>query len=307
MNSIIDINGLSFQYASGKIQQQVLDDLSLSINRGQIVCLLGANGAGKSTLINLMLGRLKTQQGHIEIFGQRHTSREIRQRLGVMLQNAAAPDRAKVCELLELFRSYYDAPLPLTQLYHDLQLDSIREQYFGSLSGGQKQLVLLAIALCGDPELLFLDEPSVGMDVTTRRVLWQVIERYKSLGKTIMLTTHYLEEADALADRVVVLKNGKIIADDTPQGLKVAFSHKLLKAKTSLPMDVVRTLEAVINVTQYGRYFEVTSTNAALTVAKWQAIDPHIDDLTISNCDLEQAFIQLTDDHTEQNNEEKVA
>ena len=307
MNSIIDINGLSFQYASGETQRQVLDELSLSINRGQVVCLLGANGAGKSTLINLMLGRLKAQQGEIEIFGQLHTSRKVRQRLGVMLQNAAAPDRAKVCELLELFRSYYDAPLPLTQLYDDLQLDGISNHYFGSLSGGQKQLVLLAIALCGDPELLFLDEPSVGMDVTTRRVLWQVIERYKSLGKTIMLTTHYLEEADALADRVVVLKNGKIIADDTPQGLKVAFSHKLIKAKTSLPMEVVRTLDAVISVTQYGRYFEVTSSNAALTVARWQAMDPHIDDLTISNCDLEQAFIQLTDDHTEQNNEEKVA
>lgn len=307
MNSIIDINGLSFQYASGETQRQVLDQLSLSISRGQIVCLLGANGAGKSTLINLMLGRLKVRQGDIEIFGQLHTSREIRQRLGVMLQNSAAPDRAKVCELLELFRSYYDAPLPLTQLYDDLQLGGIKNQYFGSLSGGQKQLVLLAIALCGDPDLLFLDEPSVGMDVTTRRVLWQVIERYKSLGKTIMLTTHYLEEADALADRIVVLKGGKIIADDTPQGLKVAFSHKLIKAKTSLAMDVVRKLDGVINVTQYGRYLEVTTTNAASTVAKWQAQDPQIDDLTINNCDLEQAFIQLTDEKTAQNNEEKVA
>lgn len=304
MSSIIDINELSFHYAKGQAQHRVLNGLSLSVKRGQVVCLLGANGAGKSTLINLMLGRLKAQQGDIDIFGQLHTSREVRQRLGVLLQNAAAPDRAKVSELLALFRSYYDQPLPLAQLYQDLQLDDIKDKYFGSLSGGQKQLVLLAIALCGDPELLFLDEPSVGMDVTTRRILWQVIERYKSLGKTIMLTTHYLEEADALADRIVVLKNGNIIADDTPQGLKVAFSHKLIKAKTSLTMDVVRKLEGVINVAQYGSYLEVTSTNAATAVAKWHALDPAIDDLTITNCDLEQAFIQLT---TEQINEEKVA
>ncbi|MCG7532009.1 ABC transporter ATP-binding protein [Psychrobium sp. MM17-31] len=296
MSSIIDIKALSFQYVKSDVKQRVLNELSLTINRGQVVCLLGANGAGKSTLINLMLGRLKAQCGDIEIFGQLHSSKEVRQRLGVMLQDSAAPERAKVSELLELFRSYYDQPLPLTQLYSDLQLDGIKDKYFGALSGGQKQLVLLAIALCGDPDLLFLDEPSVGMDVTTRRVLWQVIERYKSLGKTILLTTHYLEEADALSDRIVVLKGGRIIADDTPQGLKVAFSHKLIKAKTSIAMASVRALAGVVNVAQYGNYLEVTTTNAAETLAKWQVLDADIDDLTISNCDLEQAFIQLTQD-----------
>ncbi|MGB0835909.1 MAG: ABC transporter ATP-binding protein [Psychrobium sp.] len=296
MSSIIDIKALSFQYVKGDVNQRVLNDLSLTINRGQVACLLGANGAGKSTLINLMLGRLKAQRGDIEIFGQLNNSKEVRQRLGVMLQDSAAPERAKVCELLELFRSYYDQPLPLTQLYNDLQLDGIKDKYFGALSGGQKQLVLLAIALCGDPDLLFLDEPSVGMDVTTRRVLWQVIERYKSLGKTILLTTHYLEEADALSDRIVVLKGGRIIADDTPQGLKVAFSHKLIKAKTSIAMSRIRALAGVVNVAQYGNYLEVTTTNASQTLSQWQALDANIDDLTISNCDLEQAFIQLTQD-----------
>lgn len=296
MSSIIDIKALSFQYVKGDVKQRVLNELSLTINRGQVVCLLGANGAGKSTLINLMLGRLKAQLGDIEIFGQLHSSKEVRQRLGVMLQDSAAPERAKVSELLELFRSYYDQPLPLTQLYSDLQLNDIKDKYFGALSGGQKQLVLLAIALCGNPDLLFLDEPSVGMDVTTRRVLWQVIERYKSLGKTILLTTHYLEEADALSDRIVVLKGGRIIADDTPQGLKVAFSHKLIKAKTSITMASVRALAGVVNVAQYGNYLEVTTTNAAQTLSQWQALDANIDDLTISNCDLEQAFIQLTQD-----------
>lgn len=307
MSLVINISELNFTYQKASVHHQVLNELSLNVHVGQVVCLLGENGAGKSTLINLILGRLKKQQGSIELFGQCHTRPEIRQQLGVMLQNATAPDRAKVSELLELFHSYYAQPLPIAQLYQDLQLDVIKDQYFGSLSGGQKQLVLLAIALCGDPKLLFLDEPSVGMDVTTRRVLWQVIERYKSLGKTIILTTHYLEEADALADRIVVLKGGKIIADDTPQGLKIAFSHKLIKAKTSLTIEDVRAIDAVMNVNQYGGYFEVTTTNAATTIAKWQALDPQIDDLTINNCDLEQAFIQLTDDKTEQKNKDKVA
>jgi len=293
MTQVIDIQSLSFTYSKSQ-QHKVLNNLSLSIKQGELVCLLGANGAGKSTLINILLGRLTPQSGNISIFGQQQGIREVRNRLGVMLQNSTAPDKATVRELLVLFSSYFDHPIELSQLISQLNLEQIIEQYFVTLSGGQKQLVLLALALCGDPDLLFLDEPSVGMDVTTRRILWQVIERYKSYGKTIVLTTHYLEEADALADRVVVLKDGAIVADNTPQQLKTQFSHKLIKAKTTIDIDELSKLDSVVAVTHYGRYIEVTSQDASATIKHWLALDPALEDLTISNCDLEQAFLQIT-------------
>jgi len=294
MTPVIEIKSLSFSYTKEKAHKKVLNELSLSIKQGELVCLLGANGAGKSTLINLLLGRLAPQSGHISIFGQQQGIREVRQRLGVMLQDSTAPDKASVRELLVLFSSYFEHPIELPQLIAQLNLEPIIDQYFVTLSGGQKQLVLLALALCGDPDLLFLDEPSVGMDVTTRRVLWQVIERYKSYGKTIVLTTHYLEEADALADRVVVLKDGAIVADNTPQQLKTQFAHKLIKAKTCVSQDVISKLEGVVAVSDYGRYIEVTSQDSSATLKHWMTLDPAIEDLTISNCDLEQAFLQIT-------------
>jgi ABC-2 type transport system ATP-binding protein len=296
MSSIVDIQSLSFSYRTGNDEKSILNQLSLTLHQGQLVCLLGANGAGKSTLINLILGRLKKQQGTIALFGQVQSVQQVKHRLGVMLQNSTAPAKATVQELLSLFSSYYSTPIPLSQLITQLNLTEICHQKFATLSGGQQQLVLLALALCGNPDLLFLDEPSVGMDVSIRRVLWQVIEQYKSLGKTIILTTHYLEEADALADRIVVLQHGKITADGTPQELKDKFSHKIIKAKTSLSLTQLQQFDQVMQVASYGRYIELTTSDATATLQQWLAVDPSLEDLSVNNCDLEQAFLQLTSD-----------
>lgn len=290
MNQTITIDSLSFSYA----KNTVLDDLSVSIQEGQLTCLLGANGAGKTTLINLILGRLTNSQGCIKLFGKEQSAAQVRCRIGAMLQNSSAPERAKVIELVELFASYYPKPLDTRALMTQLKLDDIAEKRFGKLSGGQKQLVLLALALCGDPDLLFLDEPSVGMDVEVRRTLWAVIEKFKAQGKTIILTTHYLEEADALADRIIVLQQGKVIADGSPETIKAKFQTKQIKAKTNKSIDWLSALEEVVGVILLGQYVELTSNCPEKTLKQWLNNDDSVQDVSVLSTDLEQAFIQIT-------------
>jgi ABC-2 type transport system ATP-binding protein len=290
MSSAIAIDSLSFGY--NKIN--VLDELSVSVEEGKLTCLLGSNGAGKTTLINLILGRLTNSKGSIELFGKEQDIAQVKMRIGAMLQNSTAPERAKVGELVDLFSSYYPTPFGVKKLMLDLGLNNISDKRFGKLSGGQKQLVLLALALCGDPDLLFLDEPSVGMDVEVRRTLWKVIESLKARGKTIVLTTHYLEEADALADRVVVLQQGKIIADGTPEQIKSKFQNKKIKAKTSQSLSWLNALPDVISSITLGQYVEVISKNTESTLKKWLNNDQSLADITVITTDLEQAFLQIT-------------
>lgn len=295
MNTAIAIESLSFGYSNA----MVLNDLSLSVEQGKLTCLLGSNGAGKTTLINLLLGRLTSNQNTISLFGENQQISQVKKRIGAMLQNSTAPERAKVSELIELFSSYYPTPIGANTLIAQLGLNEIADKRFGKLSGGQKQLVFLALALCGDPDLLFLDEPSVGMDVEVRRTLWKVIESLKAKGKTIVLTTHYLEEADALADRVVVLQQGEIIADGTPAQIKSKFQNKIIKAKTSQSIIWLNSLPEVISTTSLGQYVEVTSRNTESTLKQWLNSDPSLTDLTIVTTDLEQAFIQITHSQTD--------
>jgi len=294
MKSVIDIQSLSFSYDHKATKNNILDNLDLVIHQGELTCLLGANGAGKTTLINILLGRLTQQQGTISLFGKQQSISNVRHRIGAMLQNSTAPERALVIELLTLFSSYYPNPIDLEQLIAQLELTPLLTTQFSRLSGGQKQLVLLALALCGNPDVLFLDEPSVGMDVSTRRVLWQVIEQQKQCGKTIVLTTHYLEEADALADRVVVLQGGNVIADGSPQQLKSRFNSQTIKAKTRLPEEQIATFDSVQNITQCGQYVEVTTVNTAATLQQWLALEPELSAISVTQTNLEQAFLQIT-------------
>ncbi len=289
--SVILINSLNFNYNN---QDKVLNNLSLDIKQGQLTCLLGSNGAGKTTLINLLLGRLTQMSGTISYFSDQQSIGDVRERVAAMLQNSTAPEKAKVGELLTLFSSYYHQPIPLNQLISQLNLSTLLNQRFGLLSGGQKQLVLLALAMCGNPDILFLDEPSVGMDVTARRTLWQAISQYQSLGKTIILTTHYLEEADALADRIIVLQDGSIAADGSPTQLKSAFEHKTIKAKTTKSIHWLQQMPAVKQVVNSGHYVEVFTSKPALTLKYWLNNDNSLADFTVNSADLEQAFLQLT-------------
>lgn len=200
--------------------QRALDGIDLHVGRGELVALLGPNGAGKTTAVKLMLGLLAPDAGVVRVFGFDPRESRHRQRTGAMLQVARVPETLRVREHIDLFSLYYPHPLPMAEVTGAAGLRGLENRFFGSLSGGQKQRLLFALAICGDPDLLFLDEPTVGLDVHARRTLWTQIRALLARGKSMLLTTHYLEEADALADRIVVINHGRVIANGTPAEIK---------------------------------------------------------------------------------------
>src|SRR4051795_11730530 len=182
-----------------------LKEIQFGVRAGEVVALLGPNGAGKTTAVKLLLGLLQPNSGKVRVFGGDPTNPENRMRTGAMLQGGRVPETLRVREHIDLFSSYYENPLPVPDVLAAAGLENITNRKFGDLSGGQKQRVLFALAICGDPDLLFLDEPTVGLDVEARRALWARIRGFVARGGSVLLTTHYLDEADALAHRIVVI------------------------------------------------------------------------------------------------------
>jgi ABC-2 type transport system ATP-binding protein len=214
--SVAQLRGATKRY--GKVE--ALRGIDLELGKGEILALLGPNGAGKTTAVRILLGLLKPTSGSAAVFGRPPDSYEAKLRRGALLQVAKVPETLKVREHVELFASYYRHPLPLAETIGAAGLAGVENRLFGDLSGGQKQRVLFALAICGNPDLLFLDEPTAGLDVESRRALWARIRAFKARGGSVLLTTHYLDEADALADRIAVINQGRIIAEGTPAEIK---------------------------------------------------------------------------------------
>jgi len=198
-----------------------VDGLDLEVARGECFGLLGPNGAGKTTTIEICEGLTTPDAGTVELLGLswNANANELRQRIGVQLQETQFPDKLTVEETLRLFRSFYRRGISVDESIKTAQLEEKRKSRVGGLSGGQKQRLAMACALVGDPELLFLDEPTTGLDPQARRHLWDLVDDLKRAGRTIILTTHYMEEAERLCDRVAIMDHGKIIALGTPQQL----------------------------------------------------------------------------------------
>jgi ABC-2 type transport system ATP-binding protein len=194
-----------------------VDELDLEVKRGECFGLLGPNGAGKTTTIEICEGLTEADAGTVEVLGLdwRRDADELRQRIGVQLQETQFPDKLTVTETLRLFRSFYRRGLTVDDSIRTAQLEEKRGGRVGTLSGGQKQRLAMACALVGDPELLFLDEPTTGLDPQARRHLWDLVDELKQAGRTIILTTHYMEEAERLCDRVAILDHGRVIAQGT--------------------------------------------------------------------------------------------
>ena len=284
-------------------QLKALDNVSLEIQAGEILALLGANGAGKTTLINLLLGRMQADSGQISVIDQEPGNILARKRIGTILQSAEMPGTLKVHEHITLFSSYYDKPLQLADVLEQAQLAELKDKKFEQLSGGQKQRVFFALAICGRPDVVFLDEPTVGLDVDARRQLWACIRDLSVQGTTVLLTTHYLEEADVLADRVVLLSQGRITTAGTPEHIKKQLGGKLIRFRSSWTAAQLSQLDAVDSYQAKGDYHELLSEQTETTLKSLLNECSDIRDLTVSQVSLEDAFLSLTD----QQNQESAA
>ncbi len=273
-----------------------LDGLSLEIRPGEVLAVLGPNGAGKTTAIGLLLGTLGVQEGAVRVFGSDPGARAVRLRRGAMLQVSGVADTLTVTEHLELFGSYYPAPLPVSRLLAMAGLDELGARRYGRLSGGQKRRVMFALALAGDPELVFLDEPTTGLDVEARRSLWNEIRGLRAAGRTAVLTTHYLEEADALADRIVVVHQGRIVAEGTPAEIKSRTADRRVRCVTSVPRDEVAALPGVVRVEVNGRHLEILTARPEDLLRTLLGLDSSLCDLHVAGAGLEDAFLTLVRD-----------
>ena len=227
--------------------KSVLRGLSFEVRRGEIFGLLGPNGAGKTTTLEIVEGLREASSGDIEILGLTHRKahKEITARVGVSLQKASLWGRLKVGELVQLYRSFYKAPLPIDTLLEGLDLTAQAGMYLDSLSGGQYQRVVLCVAMVNNPEIVLLDEPTTGLDPDTRRMFWNILRDLREQGKTIILTTHYMEEAQVLSDRVGIIYKGELVCCDTPRQLihsLRAGTAIVLQHDPRLPLDVVRAM-----------------------------------------------------------------
>jgi ABC-2 type transport system ATP-binding protein len=295
---VASLDGVNMNY--GNIR--ALRGVDFQVRTGEVVALLGPNGAGKTTAVKLLLGLLQPNAGRARVFGGDPTNPENRMRTGAMLQVGRVPETLRVREHIDLFSSYYPRPMAPADVLAAVGLEKLGDRKFGDLSGGQRQRVLFALAICGDPDLLFLDEPTVGLDVEARRMLWDEIRRMVSRGKTVLLTTHYLQEADALADRVAVINQGEIIAQGTPSEIKAKTASKRIRCITSLSLNALRQIPGVTDVREDREAVELHVVAAESIVRELLERDASLSGLEISSAGLEEAFLALTRDAEREGN-----
>jgi len=287
---VAELHGVTKRY--GTIL--ALDDLSFELEKGGVVALLGPNGAGKTTAVKLLLGLAAPTRGRATLFDRDPRDAEARRRIGAMLQVAKVPETLKVREHIDLFRAYYPTPAPVGDVVAAAGLEEVMDRRFGELSGGQRQRVLFALALCGDPDILFLDEPTLAFDVEVRRAFWEQIRRFVARGRTVLLTTHYLEEADALADRIVVIDHGRVIADGTSASIKARVPGRRIRCRTALGDTELRALRGVHDVRVDRDRVELLVTTAEPVVRDLLARDESLSELEVTGVGLEDAFLALT-------------
>lgn len=295
-----------------------LDGVSLDIERGQVTALLGPNGAGKSTAIALLLGLATADSGRAELFGQSPEVLTARRRIGVMLQTAALPDTLRVGELVQLTSSYYPCPRSFLDVARITGIESILRRPYGRLSGGQQRRVQFALAICGRPELLFLDEPTTGLDIEARELLWAVVRSLTTEGCAVLLTTHYLEEAEALAQRVAVLVRGRIVSEGTVDELRALGVRRHIRCISSIAVDEVRSWPGVASVAERAaeavvelvtgmriasspnrvaarqRRLDIETAVAEPIVRRLLEGDPQLRGLEVTRAGLAEAFVQIT-------------
>jgi ABC-2 type transport system ATP-binding protein len=290
----IVVDGLRKSYGA----VEAVRGVSFTVEEGEVFGLLGPNGAGKTTTIEILEGYRQRDAGTVTVLGidPHHGGRKLRERVGLVLQEAAVPPRLSVRELVELYRGYYPAPRPAAEIIELVGLTEKTNERIGKLSGGQQRRLDVALGLVGDPELIFLDEPTTGFDPSARRAAWEVVRNMRTLGKTIVLTTHYMDEAQNLADRICVIAAGKVVAQGTPETLRAA-TEQLTHIRFDLPdgvdigsapgKSVVRDGVVVIETPAPTRSLHELTTWAV-------ALGLELPNLEVTRPSLEDVYLELT-------------
>lgn len=271
-----------------------LQGVSFSLHRGEVLALLGRNGAGKSTAISLLLGLRRADAGRVELLGGDPQDRDRRGGIGVMLQATALPPVLQVRELIDLARTCYVDPRSLADCLALAGLTDLARRRYGTLSGGQQRRVQFAIAVCGRPQLLFLDEPTTGLDIQARQQLWQAIRQLAAEGYGVLLTTHYLEEAEALAQRVVVIEQGRVLADGPLAQFRQQLAPRRIRCRSALDVETLKTWPGVREAVRDGLHLQLLAEPAEPVVARLLAEDPQLQELDVHGGGLADAFVELT-------------
>ncbi len=290
---------LSFRHVTHRYGDRVaLDGLDMDVLQGEVLALLGPNGAGKSTTISALLGLVRPQQGRVEVLGCDPRQAVSAGRVGAMLQSGSGiglPPGVRVDEALRLVRRLYSAPAPRDQIVERANIGSLLRRRTDRLSGGQAQRVRFAIAIAGNPDVLFLDEPTSAMDVESRQSFWRMMRAFGDEGRTVLFATHHLAEADEIADRVVVLNHGKVVADGPGATLKAAVATRRLRFVTDRPDRAqLSDLDGVTEVGLCGTGVSIDSMDADATIRDLVGRGIPFRDLEVTGAGLEQAFVALT-------------
>jgi ABC-2 type transport system ATP-binding protein len=291
---LAELRDATKRFGAGVATVEAVSGVDLTVRAGELLAVLGPNGAGKTTAISMLTGLRRPTSGTARLFGRDPRDLAARQRVGVMLQASGVPETLRIRELLNEFRGYYPDPLPLASVIAAAGLDGLERRLYGELSGGQQRRVLFAIAMCGNPELLFFDEPTSGLDVEVRRGLWSTLRELTTAGAGVVLTTHYLEEADALADRIVVLARGRVIAEGSPSEIKALIPGRRIRAQSSVSAAEAGALPGVQQASRDGGWLELLTARPEPALRELMARDPTIANLTVVEPSLEDAFLALT-------------
>ncbi|GAA1526291.1 ABC transporter ATP-binding protein [Kribbella lupini] len=272
---------------------QAVAGVDLTIRSGEVVALLGPNGAGKSTTLEILLGLVRPDQGSVQLYGQSPADAIAAGQVGVMLQSGGIIEDAKVGELLDLVAGLHKDPLPVTAALERAGIADLAGRKLKALSGGQKQRVRFAMAIVPQPDLIVLDEPTTGMDVESRRDFWAAMHAETARGRTVLFATHYLEEADAYADRVVLMRAGKIVADGTAAQIKASVSGRTIRATVpGADLATLATLPGVRNVETRGDVVLLQCADSDDTLRYLLANTP-AHDIEITSADLEDAVLAI--------------
>ncbi len=296
MTAVLEVHDLKHTYGDG----DALAGVSLSVEQGELVALLGPNGAGKTTLVRSVIALIRPTAGAVSVAGGDPASAIVRQRLGVVQQDVGFPRTLTVAEVVEGAAARAGgAPGTAQRTMNEMGLDMVRKRRASDLSGGQQQRLQLAMSLVADPVLLVLDEPTVGLDVAARRAFWQTLAERRRRGTGILLTTHIVEEAATIADRIVVLDAGRVVAEGTPDELKRLLPGRRISARTKVPVEAIRAVDEVVTATAADDRMVITAIHAEPVIRVLLELDHNLSDLEVATPSLDEVLFQLTSDKEE--------